>query len=76
MEIRFKDFIIGLIPIKKIRQELKHKYGTYPYCSISQKTKITIKVKNFCHSTKLTTSKTFLSEKIVGLEQEVLFMPE
>lgn len=40
MEIRFKDFIIGLIPIKKIRQKLKHKYGTYPYCSISQKTKI------------------------------------
>lgn len=40
MEIRFKDLIIGLIPIKKVRQDLRHKYGTYPYCSISQKTKI------------------------------------
>lgn len=40
MEIRFKDLIFELIPIKKVRQNLKYKYGTYPYCSISRKTKI------------------------------------
>lgn len=43
MPIRYKDFILGLIPIKSLRRILKHKYGTFPYCYVSPKTKI----KNF-----------------------------
>lgn len=31
MRIRVKDFLINLIPIKKLRHSLKLKYGTYPY---------------------------------------------
>ncbi len=31
MKLRIKDFLIGLIPLKRLRHKLKLQYGTYPY---------------------------------------------
>lgn len=36
MGIRIKDFLIGLIPVKKLRQKLRLTHGTFPYCTISK----------------------------------------
>lgn len=40
MKYRYKDLLISLIPIKNLRKKIRYKFGTFPFCEISTKTKI------------------------------------
>ena len=40
MTIRLRDFFINLIPIKKLRKNIRIKYGDFPYCDVIRDVKI------------------------------------
>ncbi len=40
MKFRMKDFLISLIPLKKMRKKLRYTHGTFPYCVVSKKANV------------------------------------